>query len=48
MTFGDIDTYLTYQFGPHWAEPYPEEKRVTKHDVKSYRIEPWVLDRVRK
>lgn len=47
MTFGDIDTYLTYQFGPHWAEPYPEEKRVTKHDVKSYRIEPWVLDRVR-
>ena len=23
-----------------------EEKRVTKHDVKSYEIEPWVMERL--
>jgi hypothetical protein len=27
-------------------EPYPEEKRVTKHDVKSYEITPEVRERV--
>ncbi|MDD7595009.1 MAG: LicD family protein [Clostridiales bacterium] len=47
MTIGEPEADLLHRYGPHWAEPYPEEKRVTKHDVKSYRIEPWVLDRVR-
>lgn len=38
---------LLQRYGPHYAEPYPEEKRVTKHDVKSYEIEPWVLERIK-
>ena len=46
MTFSNIEDYLTYQFGPRWAEPYPEEKRVTKHDVKSYSIEESVKVRI--
>ncbi len=36
---------LTRRYGPLWAEPFPEEKRVTKHDVQSYTVEPWVLER---
>lgn len=40
MTIDHAEEYLTYQFGPHWAEPYPEEKRITKHDVKTYEISP--------
>lgn len=46
MTISDIETYLTYHFGPKWAEPYPEEKRVTKHDIKSYSISDEVLARI--
>lgn len=46
MTIGNAEDYLTYHFGPHWAEPYPEEKRVTKHDVKSYEISQEVRERV--
>lgn len=38
MTYDGIEDYLDYQFGPEWHEPYPEEKRVTKHDMKSYEI----------
>ena len=46
MTFSGIEDYLTYQFGPKWREPYPEEKRRSKHDVKSYEISPEVRARV--
>lgn len=46
MTFSDIKTDLDHRYGPHWADPYPEEKRITKHDVKGYEIEPWVLERL--
>lgn len=46
MTIGGIEEYLTYQFGPKWPEPYPEEKRRSKHDVKSYDISPEVRQRV--
>ena len=37
---------LVHRYGPKWAEPYPEEKRVTKHDVASYRIDPDVRNRL--
>lgn len=46
MTIGEIEAYLDYQFGPKWHEPYPEEKRVTKHDVKSYEISPETRERL--
>lgn len=46
MTISDIETYLTYQFGPKWREPYPEEKRKSKHDLISYEISPEVRARV--
>lgn len=46
MTFSDIKADLEHRYGPHWHEPYPEEKRITKHNVKSYEIEPWVLERI--
>lgn len=46
MTISGIEEYLTYQFGPKWMEPYPEEKRRSKHDVKSYSISPEVRERV--
>lgn len=46
MTFSNAEDYLDYQFSPRWREPYPEEKRVTKHDVKSYSITDEVRERV--
>lgn len=46
MTYSNIKDYLDWQYGPRWSEPYPEEKRVTKHDVKSYEISPEVRERV--
>lgn len=46
MTFSNIEDYLDYQFSPKWREPYPEEKRVTKHDVKSYKISQAVWNRI--
>ena len=46
MTYSNIADYLTYQYGPHWTEPYPEEKRRSKHDVKSYTIDAAVLQRI--
>lgn len=45
-TFSNIEEDLHRRYGPHWAEPYPEEKRVTKHDVKSYSIEASVKARI--
>lgn len=46
MTFSGIEADLLHRYGPHYMDPYPEEKRITKHDVKSYEIEPWVMERV--
>lgn len=47
MTYAHVEDYLDWQYTRAWREPYPEEKRVTKHDVKSYEIEPWVLERIK-
>ena len=46
MTYSNIEDYLDYQFSPKWRDPYPEEKRVTKHDVKSYTISDEVRNRI--
>ena len=46
MTISNPEEDLIHRYGPHWAEPYPEEKRVTKHDVKHYTINPEVLKRI--
>lgn len=46
MTISNPEADLIHRYGPHWAEPYPEEKRVTKHDVKSYSISDEVKERV--
>ena len=45
-SFSNIEEDLLHRYGPKWAEPYPEEKRVTKHDVKSYEISPEVRARL--
>lgn len=37
---------LEHRYGPHWAEPYPEEKRITKHDIKAYEIEPALREKL--
>lgn len=46
MTISDPTADLIHRYGPNWAAPYPEEKRITKHDVKSYEISPEVRARV--
>ena len=46
MTISDPHADLLHRYGPRYMEPYPEEKRVTKHDVKSYEISPEVRARV--
>ena len=46
MTISEPTADLVHRYGPNWAAPYPEEKRVTKHDVKSYEISPEVRARV--
>ena len=46
MTISCPEKDLDHRYGPRWMEPYPEEKRVTKHDVKSYWISPEVRARV--
>jgi hypothetical protein len=48
MTISDPTADLVHRYGPNWAAPYPEEKRVTKHDVKSYEISPEVYARLGK
>lgn len=45
-TISEPEAYFLWQYGPKWHEPYPEEKRVTKHDVKSYEISPEVRERL--
>ena len=46
MTISDPAADLDHRYGPDWAKPYPEEKRITKHDVKSYEISPEVRERL--
>ncbi|MGM9594488.1 MAG: phosphorylcholine transferase LicD [Candidatus Onthomonas sp.] len=46
MTIGDPEADLLHRYGPHYMDPYPEEKRITKHDVKAYQISPEVRERV--
>lgn len=46
MTYSHIEEYLDWQYGKKWRDPYPEEKRITKHDVKSYEISPEVRARI--
>ena len=46
MTISTPTKDLDHRYGPKWMEPYPEEKRVTKHDVKSYEISPEVRERL--
>lgn len=46
LTISEPEAYFNFQYGPKWADPYPEEKRITKHDVKSYEISPEVRARV--
>ena len=46
MTINEAEKDLIRRYGTHWAEPYPEEKRVTKHDIKDYSIEATVWQRI--
>ena len=46
MTISQPEQDLLHRYGPHYMEPYPEEKRVTKHDVKAYIISEEVRKRV--
>lgn len=46
MTISSPTADLVHRYGPKWAEPYPEEKRITKHDVQSYEIRPEVRERL--
>lgn len=46
MTISEPEAYFNWQYGPRWAEPYPEEKRISKHDVACYSISPEVRQRV--
>ncbi len=42
MTISDPHADLLRRYGPKYGEPYPEEKRISKHDIKSYTVEDWV------
>ena len=46
MTIGEPEADLLHRYGPHYMDPYPEEKRITKHDVKTYEISQAVRERV--
>ena len=46
MTISEPIKDLIHRYGEHWHDPYPEEKRITKHDVKSYEISEEVRKRV--
>lgn len=46
MTILEPDKDLERRYGKNWNKPYPEEKRVTKHDVKSYDISSEVRKRI--
>lgn len=46
MTISNAVDDLSHRYGPHWHDTYPEEKRITKHNVKSYFISDEVRKRV--
>ena len=46
MTISNWHDDLKRRYGPHYMDPYPEEKRITKHDIKEYTISDEVKKRV--
>lgn len=46
MTISNWHNDLTRRYGSHYMDPYPEEKRITKHDIKEYTISDEVKKRV--
>ncbi len=46
MSVKDWDSILRKKYGDKFMEPYPEEKRVTKHDVKEVYISEEVRERI--
>ena len=46
MTISNWHDDLLRRYGPHYMDPYPEEKRITKHDIKEYIISEEVRKRV--
>ena len=46
MAIAAPEEYMEWQYGSNWNMPYPEEKRIKKHSVKSYSISPEVRQRV--
>lgn len=46
MTISNWDKDLVRRYGSHYMDPYPEEKRITKHDIKEYVISDEVRKRV--
>ncbi len=46
MTISDWNFDLIRRYGPKYMDPYPEEKRITKHNIKSYYISDEVKCRI--
>lgn len=46
MTISEPAKYLTRMYGSKWSEPYPEEKRISRHFVKNYLISDRIKERV--
>jgi len=46
MTISNWHSDLVRRYGEKYGEPYPEEKRVTKHDIKEYYISEDVKKRI--
>ncbi len=45
MTISNPDADLTRRYTSKYKEPFPEEKRITKHGVTGYKVESWVMER---
>ncbi|MGN0486474.1 MAG: phosphorylcholine transferase LicD [Acutalibacteraceae bacterium] len=45
MAIRDPHADLVHRYGEHYRDPYPEEKRITKHDIKEYFISDEVKER---
>ena len=46
MTISEPEKDMIHRYGSNWFAPYPKEKRITKHDVKSYEISDEVRKKV--
>lgn len=46
MTIANWHDDLIRRYGPDYMKPYPEEKRITKHDIKKYTISDEIRKRV--